>query len=265
MEVKNVSFSYNQKEDQLKSINLAVEPGKITTIIGPNGCGKSTLLEVMSSHNAPQKGQIILDGKLIQQYKPKELAKKLSVVHQKNEIPFDINVENLVSYGRMPYKRFFHHHNSAEDEEVIDWALSITNLQSKRKEKVEQLSGGERQRVWIAMALAQKTPILFLDEPTTYLDVYYQFEILELIKKLNREYNITIVMVLHDMNQAIRYSDWIIVMKNGEIVTEGSPKEVITEGMIESIYGVRAIVNHNDQSGFYVVPMGVARRNDNAT
>lgn len=115
------------------------------------------------------------------------------------------------------------------------------------------------------MALAQKTPILFLDEPTTYLDVYYQFEILELIKKLNREYNITIVMVLHDMNQAIRYSDWIIVMKNGEIVTEGSPKEVITEGMIESIYGVRAIVNHNDQSGFYVVPMGVARRNDNAT
>ncbi|REJ20366.1 MAG: iron ABC transporter ATP-binding protein [Caldibacillus debilis] len=261
MEVNNVSFSYDQKADHLKSVDLAIAPGKITSIIGPNGCGKSTLLEVMSGLHAPQKGRVILDGKLIRQYKPKELAKRLAVVHQKNEIPFDINVENLVGYGRMPYQRFFQHHPSEEDEKVIDWALSITNLQSKRKAKIEELSGGERQRVWIAMALAQKTPMLFLDEPTTYLDVYYQFEILELIKKLNREHKMTIVMVLHDMNQAIRYSDRIIVMKDGAIVAEGSPEEVITESMIEDIYGVKAKVKYDDQNGFYVVPIGVAGRN----
>lgn len=261
MKVKEVTFSYNQTVEQLKAVSLAVEEGKITTIIGPNGCGKSTLLELMSGHYTPKKGQILLDGKAIQQYSPKELAKRLAVVHQKNDVPFDINVERLVAYGRMPYKRFLHS-PSEEDEKWVDWALSITNLQTKRKKKVEELSGGERQRVWIAMALAQKTPILFLDEPTTYLDLYYQFELLELIKKLNREYNMTIVMVLHDMNQAVRYSDWMIMMKNGQVIARGVPEDVITGERIEEIYGVKAIVDYREDSGIYVVPIGPCQRDE---
>lgn len=141
MKVKEVTFSYNQTVEQLKAVSLAVEEGKITTIIGPNGCGKSTLLELMSGHYTPKKGQILLDGKAIQQYSPKELAKRLAVVHQKNDVPFDINVERLVAYGRMPYKRFLHS-PSEEDEKWIDWALSITNLQTKRKRRLKSCQAG---------------------------------------------------------------------------------------------------------------------------
>ncbi|MGQ0440276.1 ABC transporter ATP-binding protein, partial [Bacillus sp. B-TM1] len=136
-------------------------------------------------------------------------------------------------------------------------ALVCTNLQSKRDKPIYALSGGERQRVWIAMTLAQNTPMLFLDEPTTYLDIYYQLEILELVKELNEVYGLTIVMVLHDINQAIRYSDYIIVMKDGEIITKGNPNDVITEEMVKAIYGVDVVVKQDEDTGLYMVPMGI--------
>ncbi|EEK42889.1 Ferrichrome transport ATP-binding protein fhuC [Bacillus cereus m1293] len=210
----------------------------------------------MSRNHAPNSGEVILDGKTISEYKPKEFARKLAVVHQQNEAPADITVEKLISFGRMPYKNVFSSQTD-EDREAIERALTCTNLQSKREKPIHALSGGERQRVWIAMTLAQSTPMLFLDEPTTYLDIYYQLEILELVKELNEVYGLTIVMVLHDINQAIRYSDHIIVMKDGEIVTKGNPNEVITEEMVKAIYGVDVVVKQDEDTGLYMVPMGI--------
>ncbi|MEW9577707.1 ABC transporter ATP-binding protein [Bacillus toyonensis] len=256
MEIKNVTFSYDNVTNRLKSVSSEIELGKITTIIGPNGCGKSTLLSVMSRNHAPSSGEVILDGKAISEYKPKEFARKLAVVHQQNEAPADITVEKLISFGRMPYKNIFSPQTD-EDREAIERALVCTNLQSKRDKPIYALSGGERQRVWIAMTLAQNTPMLFLDEPTTYLDIYYQIEILELVKELNEVYGLTIVMVLHDINQAIRYSDHIIVMKDGEIVTKGNPNDVITEEMVKAIYGVDVVVKQDEDTGLYMVPMGI--------
>jgi len=256
MEIKNVTFSYDNVTNRLKSVSSEIEIGKITTIIGPNGCGKSTLLSVMSRNHAPSSGEVILDGKAISEYKPKEFARKLAVVHQQNEAPADITVEKLISFGRMPYKNIFSPQTD-EDREAIERALVCTNLQSKRDKPIYALSGGERQRVWIAMTLAQNTPMIFLDEPTTYLDIYYQLEILELVKELNEVYGLTIVMVLHDINQAIRYSDHIIVMKDGEIVTKGNPNDVITEEMVKAIYGVDVVVKQDEDTGLYMVPMGI--------
>ncbi|HDR6387593.1 ABC transporter ATP-binding protein [Bacillus cereus] len=256
MEIKSVTFSYDNVTNRLKSVSSEIEIGKITTIIGPNGCGKSTLLSVMSRNHVPSSGEVILDGKAISEYKPKEFARKLAVVHQQNEAPADITVEKLISFGRMPYKNIFSPQTD-EDREAIERALVCTNLQSKRDKPIYALSGGERQRVWIAMTLAQNTPMLFLDEPTTYLDIYYQLEILELVKELNEVYGLTIVMVLHDINQAIRYSDHIIVMKDGEIITKGNPNDVITEEMVKAIYGVDVIVKQDEDTGLYMVPMGI--------
>ncbi|WP_283746759.1 ABC transporter ATP-binding protein [Bacillus cereus] len=256
MEIKNVTFSYDNVTDRLKSVSSEIEVGKITTIIGPNGCGKSTLLGVMSRNHDPRSGEVMLDGKAISQYKPKEFARKLAVVHQQNEAPADITVEKLTSFGRMPYKNIFSTQTD-EDSEAIERALTCTRLQDKRDKPIHALSGGERQRVWIAMTLAQNTPMLFLDEPTTYLDIYYQLEILELVKELNEVHGLTIVMVLHDINQAIRYSDHIIVMKDGEIVMKGKPGEVVTEDMFKTIYGVDVVVKHDEDTGLYMVPMGI--------
>lgn len=256
MEIKDISFSYDKITDRLKSVSSKIETGKITTIIGPNGCGKSTLLSVMSRNYAVKTGEIVLDGKNIALYKPKEFARKLAIVHQQNDAPMDLTVEKLTAFGRLPYKKIIGR-DIEKDEEAINWALECTNLLEKRGKRIDALSGGERQRVWIAMALAQKTPILFLDEPTTYLDIYYQIEILELVKQLNEEYGLTIVMVLHDINQAIRYSHNVIVMKDGQIMMEGKPNEVITEESIKKIYGVDVIVKSDDQSGLYMVPIGI--------
>lgn len=251
-----MSFSYDQKTEQLKSVSSQIPIGEITTIIGPNGCGKSTLLSMMSRNNRPDIGQVTIDAKDIIDYKPKELAKKLAVVHQQNEMNGEITVEKLVAFGRLPYKSLFQG-NQDEDEEAIEWALTCTNLLEKRHQQIAALSGGERQRVWIALSLAQKTPILFLDEPTTYLDVYYQLEILELVKKLNRTYGLTIVMVLHDINQAIRYSDHLIVMKSGEIIVEGKPDEIITEDIMKEIYNVDVILKEDQLLGLFMVPIGI--------
>ncbi|MHA6258534.1 ABC transporter ATP-binding protein [Sporosarcina sp. CAU 1771] len=256
MEINNITFSYDKKVNTLHAINSAIDVGKITTIIGPNGCGKSTLLGVMSNNYQPQSGQVYLIGKELSAFKPKELAKKLAVVHQQNNAPPDVTVEKLVSYGRIPYKNMFAS-TTDEDEEAIAWALDCTNLSDMRNVPIDELSGGQMQRVWIAMALAQKTPYLFLDEPTTFLDIYYQYELLELIKTLNKTHGISIVMVLHDINQAIRYSDQVIAMKNGEIIVKGIPEDVLTAQSIKEIYGVNVVMKTDKETGMYIVPIGI--------
>ncbi|GLX70215.1 ABC transporter ATP-binding protein [Paenibacillus glycanilyticus] len=256
MELNRVTFAYNDKANTLQEVTASIEPGKITTIIGPNGSGKSTLLGVLSRHCLPQSGEAVLDGKAIAAYKPRELARKLAVVHQQNEAPSDITVEKLVAFGRLPHRSMWMP-GGEEDDAAIEWALELTNLTSKRKSRLTEMSGGERQRVWIAMALAQRTPILFLDEPTTFLDMFYQYELLELIRKLNAEHELTIVMVLHDLNQAIRYSDYLLVMKEGKLLLQGPPEFVVTEHTMKDIYGIEVAIHRDERTGMYMVPIGV--------
>ena len=256
MEINQVVVSHDGTIRHLNGVTTAIPKGKITTIIGPNGCGKSTLLSVMSRNNRPLEGQVRLENRDLVEYKPKEFAKKFAIVYQQNDIPQDLTVEKLVMFGRMPYSSLLKK-KTQEDEEAVTWALSCTNLLDKRENDLSALSGGERQRVWIAMALAQKSEMLCLDEPTTYLDIYYQLELLELVKELNDKHHLTIVMVLHDINQAIRYSDHVILMKNGQIVAEGLPREVITKEVIKDVYGVNAVFHEDEQLGLYMMPLSI--------
>lgn len=256
MEISNIVLSYDGVTNQLNGVTTSLEQGKITTIIGPNGCGKSTLLNVIARNNKPKEGTVQLEQKDIMHYKAKEFAQKLAIVYQTNVTPNQLTVEKLVSYGRVPYQNLLSR-NAEEDDEVIDWALTCTNLQEIRHRHLEQLSGGQRQRVWIALALAQKSEILCLDEPTTYLDIYYQIELLELVKTLNKEHGLTIVMVLHDMNQAIKYSDYVILMKDGHVLTEGVPQQVMTKEIIKEVYGVEVLVETHERTGMYMVPVSI--------
>lgn len=236
MEVKHVSFSYG-KNTILSDLSFAVKEGNITTVMGANGCGKSTLFSLMTKNQTPGKGKILLEGKNIANLRFIDFAKRVSIVHQYNSAADDITVERLVSYGRTPYQKMLGT-RIKEDEELVERAMEVTGILPYRDREIAALSGGQRQRVWIAMALAQNTKILFLDEPTTYLDIRYQLEILELVKKLNREYGITILMVLHEINQAITYSDEVIGLKDGSIVMQGKPQEVITAESMKELYGV---------------------------
>lgn len=256
MEVNQVVVSHDGVKKHLQGVTTSIPKGKITTIIGPNGCGKSTLLGVMSRNNKPLEGVAKLENRDLVEYKPKEFAKKFAIVYQQNDIPQDLTVEKLVMFGRMPYSSLLKK-KSADDEKAVTWALECTNLLEKRDNDLTALSGGERQRVWIAMALAQQSEMLCLDEPTTYLDIYYQIELLELVKHLNEEYCLTIVMVLHDINQAIQYSDHIILMKAGQIVAEGLPKDVITPDVIQDVYGVKARFYEDEEVGLYMLPVGI--------
>lgn len=248
MKVKNVHFSYG-KNKILNGVSFQIEEGKVTTIMGANGCGKSTLFSLMTKNLYPAKGNIFLKGKNILNLNLKEFARKVAIVQQYNTASDDITVESLISFGRTPYKKMMQA-NSREDEEKIQWAMEVTGLTEYRNREVSRLSGGQRQRVWIAMALAQRTKTLFLDEPTTYLDIRYQIEILKLVKKLNQEYGITIVMVLHDINQAITYSDRIIGLKDGQVLVEGAPEDVITEESIRELYGINLGVTSIDGRKF---------------
>ena len=255
MKIEQVTLSYDQKNKQLNNVSTMIPKNKITTILGPNGSGKSTLLNVISRNNRPQEGSVYIDERDILSYNPKEFAKKLSIVYQVNEIPKDLTVEGLIKYGRIPHQSLFKK-ESDEDKEAVNWALECTNLAEYRNRKLEDLSGGQRQRVWIALALAQKADILCLDEPTTYLDIYYQFELLELVRQLNLEYGLTIVMVLHDLNQAIRYSDHIIMMESGRVLVEGQPQEVLTEDRVKEVYKVRVKISE-DEHGLSMIPISI--------
>ncbi len=256
MEINHIRFSYQDKVERLKDVTATIEKGKITTILGPNGCGKSTLLSVLAKFNVPSSGDITLNGKALHQYTPKELAKTLSVVQQSSVAPEEMTVEKLVYYGRLPYQKMFTTVTEEDDDKVL-WALEKTGLLEKKDALLSSLSGGQQQRAWIALALAQNTPYLFLDEPTANLDIFYQYEILELVKTLCEEEGLTIVMVLHDINQTIQYSDRVIIMKAGEMVANGKPEEVITSALLADVYGVKVVMKEDPSVGKYIVPIGI--------
>lgn len=235
--VNDLRFSYGRQE-VLCGISMTIPAGKITTLIGANGCGKSTLFHLMTKNLTPAGGKILLSGSDIAGIRLKDFAKQAAIVHQYNTAPADLSVEKLVGYGRTPYHSFGLPADANADEEKINWAMEITHTLKYKDKPVAKLSGGQMQRVWIALALAQDTKVLFLDEPTTYLDIRYQLQILKLIRRLNREFGITIVMVLHDINQSLYYSDEIIAMKDGVVFTHGRPERVITPALIRAVYDV---------------------------
>ena len=229
-DIKGLTFSYGTNE-VIKGLDLSIKQGKVTTLIGANGCGKSTLFNLITKNLRPNSGEIRLEGKDISQVKLKDFARQVAIVHQYNTAPADISVEKLVAFGRTPYHGFGSLSNSEEDEEKIKRALEITNTEKLKDKAVAQLSGGQKQR-------AQDTKILFLDEPTTYLDIRYQLQILKLVRKLNEEYGMTVIMVLHDINQSLYYSDEIVAMKDGRITAQGKPEEIITSELIKNVYDV---------------------------
>ncbi|MBC2192080.1 ABC transporter ATP-binding protein [Listeria sp. FSL L7-0229] len=253
MEVRDVNFSYNGTNSILKNVSFTIQKNKINTIVGPNGSGKSTLLEILARLLSPSSGDVLLEGKSIFEWKAKEFAQNVAIVHQNNVLPSELTVKELLYFGRLPYKNWRMTRTKADDS-AVERALEQTELTEKAEQVVDSLSGGERQRVFIATALVQDTPILLLDEPTTFLDMYFQLEILELVKRLNQEENLTIVMILHDLNQALTYSDQLIVMKNGEVVAKGEPGKLLTTELIADTYGVVAEVLNDAKTGKYIVP-----------
>lgn len=235
--------------DQLivKELSIKIPDKKITTIIGSNGCGKSTLLKAITRIISPQSGTVILDGENISKENTKLLAKKMAILPQTPESASGLTVGELVSYGRFPYQNGFGR-LTKRDIEVIDWALEVTGTIDYKYRPVDALSGGQRQRVWIAMAVAQETDIIFLDEPTTYLDMAHQLEVLELLQRLNTEQGRTVVMVLHDLNQAARFADYLIALKDGEIVKAGNGEEVIHSDVLKKVFQIDAQIGRDPRT-----------------
>ncbi len=224
-----------------ESLNIVIPDGKFSVIIGPNGCGKSTLLRTLCRLLTPHIGQVTLDGKNIAFWPAKELARQVGILPQNVQAPDGIRVVDLVARGRYPYQRLFQQW-SPDDEIAVKEALEVTGIEHLAERQVEELSGGQRQRAWIAMVLAQKTPILFLDEPTTYLDIAHQIELLELLSELNREKGYTIVAILHDLNQACRYADHMLVMADGAIHAEGKPDDIMSAEMVRHVFNLECSI-----------------------
>ncbi|PRR84108.1 ABC transporter ATP-binding protein [Clostridium vincentii] len=232
----------------VKNLNLNIPKGKITSLIGANGCGKSTILKTIARILKPTSGTIYINGKAIEKQHSKDLAKIMAVLPQNPEAPKGLKVEELIAYGRFPHQKGFGGLKQ-EDKDIINWALEKTGILEFRNRYVETLSGGQRQRAWIAMALAQETDILLLDEPTTYLDLAYQLEILQLLQEINQSHKITILMIIHEINNAARFSDYMIGVKKGEIICAGTAKEVMTNTNLKEIFNIDAEIMENPRDG----------------
>jgi iron complex transport system ATP-binding protein len=256
---QNITLTYGA-DPIVVDTSVEIEDGLITTIIGPNGCGKSTLLKGLARIHRLASGAVVLDGQMIHQLPSREVAKRLGLLAQQSQAPDGLTVEDLVRRGRFPHQGFLQA-PTAQDDQAVEHALRLSGMNALRHRPVDELSGGQRQRAWIAMALAQETPLLLLDEPTTYLDVAHQLEIMELVGRLNREEHRTIVMVLHDINEAARNSDRIIAMIDGRIEAKGTPEEVITPDMMRRLYGVDCVVRrHPVENSIYIVPVATESR-----
>lgn len=250
IEVNNLRVAYDDRII-INDLSLKIPKGKITMIIGANGCGKSTFLKTIARILPAKRGDIIINGTNIKKHAPKELAKQMAVLPQSPSVPNGLLVKELVSYGRFPYQTPMGGLKE-EDMEMVDWALESTNMSEFANRPIEALSGGQRQRAWISMALAQGTDILLLDEPTTYLDMSHQLEILKLLKELNEKNGTTIVIVLHELNNATKFADHLIGFKAGSVVFEGRPVDVVTNENLKKLYGIDAKLQL-DETGSYPI------------
>jgi iron complex transport system ATP-binding protein len=237
-----------------RHLDVEIHDRSFTAIIGPNGCGKSTLLRALARVLTPVEGSVLLDGKEIGAYRSKEVARRLGLLPQPSFAPEGIRVADLVARGRAPHQSLIQQWRES-DESAVARALEATRLTALSGRLVDELSGGQRQRVWVAMLLAQETPIMLLDEPTTFLDIAHQYELMELLRTFHEEGK-TVVTVLHDLGQAARYADQLIVMRDGDVITTGPPREVVTAEMVQEVFGLRALVVPDPVTGTpSVVPL----------
>lgn len=238
IDFKDLTVNYAEKK-VLDQVSASIRRGGITSIIGPNGSGKSTLLKAFAKLLRHRGGQISILDRDLCTLSQRELAQRVAVLLQQNSCPADLSVEKLIYIGRQPHKKWYETANQ-HDRTIVQAALDQVNLSHLKDKLISQLSGGERQRVWLAMALAQSSDILLLDEPTTYLDISFQLEILELIRKINKRTGMSIIMVLHDLNQAITYSDELLILKDGKIVATGEPRQLISIDLLRKVYNIDA-------------------------
>ncbi|MDR9890857.1 iron-enterobactin ABC transporter ATP-binding protein [Pseudenterobacter timonensis] len=252
---ENLTLGYGKKV-VARELSVDIPDGHFTAIIGPNGCGKSTLLRTLSRLMTPLEGHVYLDGDAIQRYASKEVARRIGLLAQNATTPGDITVQELVARGRYPHQPLFTRWRK-EDDEAVARAMRATGITDLAQQSVDTLSGGQRQRAWIAMVLAQETAIMLLDEPTTWLDISHQIDLLELLSELNQTQGYTLAAVLHDLNQACRYATHLIALRDGEIVAQGAPGEIVTPALIERIYGMRCMIIDDPVAGTpLVVPLG---------
>ena len=237
----HVSLGYRHGVLVVHDLVLNVAQGEIVTLVGPNGSGKSTILRALARLMAPQDGAVYLDGRVIHRLSTRRVAQQLAILPQTPAAPEDLTVRDLVSRGRFARQAWWRA-SSQHDRDVVNWALDVTALAGFSDRRLTTLSGGERQRAWIALALAQEPRILLLDEPTTFLDISHQLEVMALLQKLNAETDLSIVMVLHDLNQAARFSHRLIVLREGEIYSAGTPQDVITDAMLREVFQVEGVV-----------------------
>lgn len=247
----------------LRDITVALPKGKVTAIIGPNGCGKSTFLKAVNCMIPAAKGVIEISGRDVHSFSRKALSRKMAFLTQTHDLPQDVTVCDLVSMGRFPYRRLLSPLTKA-DKEAVDRAIEAVGLRAYRETVMQHLSGGEQQRAWLAVLLAQDAPILLLDEPTTYLDVRHQLRILKLLRRINETWGRTIVVVLHDMNQAYQYADEVVIMKEGTIVATGAPQDVLTPDMLRRVFAIDAEVIRTQNGQPLIVPLDCLPEDDGA-
>ncbi|MFZ2240270.1 MAG: ABC transporter ATP-binding protein [Gordonia amarae] len=259
LQAKNITIGYDARIIS-DGLTLDIPDGKFTVIVGPNACGKSTLLRALSRLLAPSSGEVLLDGKAIAGYPAKQVARQLGLLPQSSIAPDGIRVADLVARGRFPHQNLIRQW-TREDEAAVVEAMAATGVGDLSGRLVDELSGGQRQRVWMAMLLAQQTELMLLDEPTTYLDIAYQVDLLELCTELNRDAGRTLVAVLHDLNHAFRYADHIIAMKAGRVVAQGSPADIVTADMVHEVFGLPCRIIDDPETGTpLVIPL--ARKGD---
>ena len=246
--VKQLSVTLGNRHI-LHDISVSIPMGKITTLIGPNGCGKSTLLRSMIGYISSPSECVTIFDKPLSSYSQNKLARQMAFLPQVPNMPKDMTVEELVYCGRYPYQNWWKN-TAKEDREIVDNALAITKTDHLRHQLIPSLSGGERQRVWIAMALAQEPKLLVLDEPTTYLDINHQLEIMELLKRLNKEQGLTVLMVLHDLTQAVEYSDYMAVIKAGHLIAAGNTKDITSDSLFKEVFSVDVQVDNFDNKPY---------------
>ncbi|RBO93821.1 ABC transporter ATP-binding protein [Nocardia puris] len=258
---QNVTLGYGERVI-VDGLSVDITPGVITTVIGPNGCGKSTMLRSLGRLLRPREGSVVLDGKAISSMKTKEVARVIGMLPQTPAAPEGLTVADLVARGRHPHQSWLRQWSDSDESEVTE-ALTQTGIADLADRALDELSGGQRQRAWISMALAQGTDILLLDEPTTYLDLAHSLEVLDLVDRLHADLGRTVVMVLHDLNLAIRYSDELIVMRDGRIVAKGGPAAIVSAELLLEVFGLEATVLEDPMSGRpMIVPIGARHVRD---
>ncbi|MEZ3182003.1 ABC transporter ATP-binding protein [Streptomyces pimonensis] len=247
LSAENVTLAYDQRVIA-EQLSVEIPDNSFTVIVGPNACGKSTLLRALSRMLKPSEGRVLLDGQVIQSMPAKKVARTLGLLPQSSIAPDGITVGDLVGRGRYPHQGLLRQW-SAEDERVVQESMARTGVAELAERYVDELSGGQRQRVWIAMALAQQTPLLLLDEPTTFLDIQHQIDVLDLCADLHEEQGRTLVAVLHDLNHAARYATHLIALRRGKVIAQGAPKDVVTAGLVEEVFGLRCQVIDDPETG----------------